>query len=593
MADSLKQSIKDKARQLGFTLAGVTTPEPPPHYKTFENWITDGKHGEMSYLASEKSRFRRADPKLILPECKSILVLAIPYHSPFPKGEGAGLRGRIASYAVGDDYHNILPEKLKLLVTFIEEQVGHPIPNRYYTDTGPILERDLAQRAGLGWIGKNTCLINPRAGSYFLLAEILLGIELEPDSPFVTDHCGTCTRCIEACPTECILPDRTLDARRCISYLTIELKNDIPEELRPLTQDWIFGCDICQTVCPWNRFAVEGDPAFATVIPLPTLTDELGITPAEFNGRFKKSPVKRAKRRGYLRNVAVAIGNNGDKKDLPALEKATEDNEPMVREHAKWAIANVITLPDNGGIPRRAYFPTKQSPIRRQSSIDEDLSDSSAPSFDFAPLRSGRMKNHMNKLLIATNNKGKVAEIQALLVDLNIELVTPNDIGLQLDVHEDGNTYAENASKKALAFAKASGLISLADDSGLEVDALDGAPGLYSARYSPKPGAKDQDRRAFLLQSLKGKPRPWTAHFHATLAIATVDGNVEIAEGQCPGEIIPNERGTGGFGYDPIFLLKELGKTMAELSMEEKNRLSHRAHAVQNAKPVLRKIFGL
>jgi epoxyqueuosine reductase len=371
LIESLKNSIKDRARQLGFILAGVTVPDPPPHYKTFENWIDKGQHGTMSYLASERSRLRRADPKLILPECKSILVLAIPYFSPLPLGEGPGVRaggeGRIASYAWGDDYHDILPKKLKAIVAFIEEQVGHPIPNRYYTDTGPVLERDLAQRAGLGWIGKNTCLINPRAGSYFLLAEILLGIELEPDPPFITDHCGTCTRCINACPTECILPDRTLDARRCISYLTIELKDDIPEELRPLMQDWIFGCDICQMVCPWNRFALEGDPAFASTIPLPTLTEELRLTSTEFNRRFKKSPVKRAKRRGYLRNVAVAIGNISDKKDLPALEKATEDDEPMVREHAKWAIANVIA--------RRAYFPTKQSPIRRQSSIDEDLAD--------------------------------------------------------------------------------------------------------------------------------------------------------------------------------------------------------------------------
>jgi len=348
LTELLKQSIKDKAGQLGFILAGVTTPEPPPHYKTFESWINHGQHGTMSYLSDERSRLRRADPKLILPECKSILVLAIPYSPPRPLGapqgcfaKGPGVRGQIASYALGDDYHDVLPKKLKALVAFIEEQIGHPIPNRYYTDTGPILERDLAQRAGVGWIGKNTCLINPRAGSYLLLAEILLGIELEPDSPFVTDHCGTCTRCIDACPTDCILPDRTLDARRCISYLTIELKEDIPPELRPLMQDWIFGCDICQAVCPWNRFAVEGDPAFSNLIPLPTLTDELGLTPEEFNKRYKKSAVKRAKRRGYLRNVAVAIGNTGNEEALPALQKALKDKEPMVREHAKWAIEQI------------------------------------------------------------------------------------------------------------------------------------------------------------------------------------------------------------------------------------------------------------
>jgi len=197
----------------------------------------------------------------------------------------------------------------------------------------------------------------------------------------------------------------------------------------------------------------------------------------------------------------------------------------------------------------------------------------------------------MNKLLIATNNKGKVKELQELLKDTGIELVTPMQIDLQLDVVEDGNTYAENATKKATAFANASGLISLADDSGLEVDALDGAPGLYSARYSPKPNATDADRRAYLLQNLQDQPHPWTARFHATIAIATPNGDVHLTEGICEGEIISEQRGTGGFGYDPVFLLSELGKTVAELSMDEKNRLSHRAKAVIKAKPILSQIF--
>lgn len=197
----------------------------------------------------------------------------------------------------------------------------------------------------------------------------------------------------------------------------------------------------------------------------------------------------------------------------------------------------------------------------------------------------------MKKLLIATNNKGKVIELQELLKDTGIELVTPADINLTLEVEEDGKDYAENASKKAIAFANSSGLISLADDSGLEVEALGGAPGLYSARYSPKPGANDADRRHFLLQNVKDKPRPWKAHFHATIAIAKPSGEVEVVEGNCFGEIIPEERGNGGFGYDPIFFLPEYNQTMAELSMEEKNRLSHRALAVMNAIPVLKKIF--
>jgi XTP/dITP diphosphohydrolase len=195
----------------------------------------------------------------------------------------------------------------------------------------------------------------------------------------------------------------------------------------------------------------------------------------------------------------------------------------------------------------------------------------------------------MTKLLIATNNNGKIKELQELLQDTRIKLVTPSQINLDLDVPEDGQTYAENASRKAIAFAKASGLVSLADDSGLEVEALDGAPGLYSARYGSPDGKKlsDAERRAFLIQNLQSKLRPWTARFHATIAIAAPNGEIHLAEGFCEGEIIPEERGTGGFGYDPIFLLPELRKTMAELSMEEKNRLSHRARAVMKAKPVL------
>jgi len=345
---TIEQAIKDQARRLGFPLAGVTTPEPPPHVSTFERWLEAGHHGNMGYLADDRARTRREDPRQILPECKSILVLAAPYADPksaeASEEADSAPRGRVAAYAWGDDYHNVFPPRLQQLVAFIEEQVGHPVPNRYYTDTGPLLERDLAQRAGLGWIGKNTCLINPKHGSYFLLAEILLGLELQPDTPLTTDHCGTCTRCIEACPTECILPDRTLDARRCISYLTIELKDDIPEEMRPLLGEWVFGCDVCQMVCPWNRFASpNGDEAFSPHpdVPRPQLIHELELTPEAFNRKFKGSPVKRAKRRGYLRNVAVAAGNSGDESTIPALENAGKDIEPLVREHANWALQKV------------------------------------------------------------------------------------------------------------------------------------------------------------------------------------------------------------------------------------------------------------
>ncbi len=300
----------------------------------------------MAYLGDERARARRADPRRILPECRAILVLAVPY--PDPKNALSAKKpnphGRISAYAWGDDYHLVLPQRLKALAAFIESVVGRAVPNRWYTDTGPILERDLAQRAGLGWIGKNTNLINPKHGSYFLLAEILLGIALEPDPPFAADHCGTCTRCIEACPTQALLPDRTLDARRCISYLTIELKDEIPPDLRPLLGEWVFGCDVCQNVCPWNRFATtDADPAFAprSNVPRPNLLDELSLTPQDFNRKFKDSPVKRAKRRGYLRNVAVALGNTGGPTAIPALKKAMDDPEPLVREHAAWALKRI------------------------------------------------------------------------------------------------------------------------------------------------------------------------------------------------------------------------------------------------------------
>ena len=350
----LTEKIKAEARRLGFELVGVTTPDPPPHFNVFERWLEAGRQGEMGYLATERARQRRSDPRRILPECRSILVLGIRYADPGParpdfqyQGESSrSLEGRVASYAWGEDYHEILPERLQALVDFIENQVGRPIPNRWYTDTGPILERDFAQRAGLGWIGKNTCLINPEGGSYFLLAEILLGIELDPDAPFTADRCGSCRRCLEACPTGCILPGRTIDAARCISYLTIELKGAIPPELRPQTGDWIFGCDVCQKVCPWNeRFStVGGDQAFE---PRPGvrnsgLIEELSLSPEDFNRKFKNSPVKRARRRGYLRNVAVALGNSGSREAVPELVQALlNEPEPLVRGHAAWALGQL------------------------------------------------------------------------------------------------------------------------------------------------------------------------------------------------------------------------------------------------------------
>lgn len=339
MSAELTRTIKEEARRLGFPLAGVTTPDPPPHWPVYENWLAMGRHASMAYLANERARAGRRDPRRLLPECRSIIVLGIPYAPPqsLPPPEDGRPRGRVASYAWGQDYHEVLPARLRALTDFIEARLGAPPPQRIYTDTGPLLERDLAQRAGLGWIGKNTCLINPHFGSTFFLAEILLGLDLEPDPPFAADRCGTCTRCLDACPTGCILPDRTLDARACLSYLTIENKGEIPPGLRPALGKWIFGCDLCQIVCPWNRFAPrQVDPAFAPrpETAHPDLIAELRLDAPAFNRKFKTSPIRRARRRGYLRNAAIALANSGHPDAAAALAQASQDEDALVRTHA-------------------------------------------------------------------------------------------------------------------------------------------------------------------------------------------------------------------------------------------------------------------
>lgn len=354
MPVTLSDAVKAEAHRLGFSLVGVTTPDPPPHYQAFERWLEQGRHGEMEYLAKTTARQRRADPCQILPNCQSILALGMRYSArridpALSEVSGAKKNeptGRVAAFAQGADYHDIMPPRLRELVAFIETQVQKPVSNRIYTDTGPVLERDLAQRAGLGWIGKNTCLINPRQGSHFLLAEILLDIELEPDFPIAGDLCGTCTCCIDACPTQCIQSDRMLDSRRCISYLTIELKGAIPVDLRAQIGKWIFGCDVCQQVCPWNlRFAAEdGDPELAprTGFPRPNLEGELQLTPQAFNIKFRGSPMQRPHRRGYLRNIAVALGNAGRESAIPVLASVMGgEPEPLVRAHAAWALGRL------------------------------------------------------------------------------------------------------------------------------------------------------------------------------------------------------------------------------------------------------------
>ena len=336
----LTEFAKTEALRLGFSRVGITTPDPPPHIEVYESWLNEGRHGEMAYLGTERARRRRADPREVLPDCASILVVAANY---LPRGHsGKG----VATYALGDDYHEVLTDRLKQLVSSLEARLGREIKNRYYTDTGPVLERELAQRAGLGWIGKNTCLISPEQGSYFFLAEVLLDLPLEPDQPIKTDHCGECTLCIEACPTDCILPDRTLDATRCISYLTIELKGTIPLELRTLTEEWVFGCDICQQICPWNlRFAEPStDPDFQArpFLQKPGTRDFLRLSKEDYRRKLGKSPLKRAKRTGLLRNAAIAAANSGDHSYAADLVRLfAQEEDPLPRAHAAWALGQL------------------------------------------------------------------------------------------------------------------------------------------------------------------------------------------------------------------------------------------------------------
>lgn len=336
----LSDFVKAESLRLGFSLVGITSPDPPPHLEVYEEWLAEGRHGEMAYLADDRARRRRANPREIMPECQAIVVLAANYLPEQSDQVG------VAAYALGDDYHDVLVERLRKLLASLEEAAGREIKHRYYTDTGPLLERELAQRAGLGWIGKNTCLINPQHGSYFLLAEVLIDLPLEQDQPIKTDHCGECVLCIEACPTNCILPDRTLDATRCISYLTIELKGAIPSDLRTQTGDWMFGCDVCQQVCPWNvRFAVPtADLAFQPRSFLQQVEpgDFLRLTPDGYRRELSKSPLKRAKRAGLLRNAALAAANTGGHSSIPPLmEVLAEESDPIPRAHAAWALGQL------------------------------------------------------------------------------------------------------------------------------------------------------------------------------------------------------------------------------------------------------------
>jgi epoxyqueuosine reductase len=353
----MKETIRQRALELGFDVCRFTTAATPASAKQFQNWLAEKQHGEMTWL--ERTAPKRIDPQKFLPGAKSIICLAASYATG-DKWQGTRDKmapaydschpslvtrhASIARYAQFTDYHHVLGEQLKILAQFVNQLCGDESRSLWYVDTGPLLERDLAQRAGLGFIGKHTNVISRQFGNWILLAEIITTLELEPDAPEEKNRCGKCVRCISACPTNAITAPFQLDARKCISYLTIELKGPIPIELRPVIGHRIFGCDDCLTVCPWNRFAREGKTMKAHArreLAALDLIELLQLDDAGFKSRFAGTPVLRTKRRGLLRNVCVALGNIGDKSALPALEKAAGDAEPLIAEHACWAMEQI------------------------------------------------------------------------------------------------------------------------------------------------------------------------------------------------------------------------------------------------------------
>ena len=338
----MKSSLRQYALALGFDDCRCTTAVPPARAAALHQWLAEERHGEMTWLA--RNADKRADPQKVLPGAKSIILLAASYHLDLQQGKpGAREIGIIARYARFADYHEVLAAPLKKLTDFVNRLGGTDTRSLWYVDTGPVLERYLAQRAGLGFIGKHTNLISRPLGNWFFIAEILTTLELEPDAPG-RNHCGTCSRCITACPTQAITAPYQLDARKCISYLTIELKGAIPIELRRAMGNRIYGCDDCLAACPWNRFAREGRLMKAQArndLTQPGLRELLRLDSAAFKSRFAATPILRTKRRGLLRNVCVALGNVGDETALPDLQIAASDAEPLIAEHARWAITEI------------------------------------------------------------------------------------------------------------------------------------------------------------------------------------------------------------------------------------------------------------
>ncbi len=334
----MKAAIRQRAAELGFDDCRFTSATAPASAEQFRHWLSQKQHGEMNWL--ERTAEKRADPQKVLPGARTVIVLAASYETAAPEPPPAQRQaGIVARYARFADYHDVLGGRLKTLTEFVNQLGGAGTRSLGYVDTGPLLERDLAQRSGLGFVGKHTNVISRRLGNWIFLAEILTTLELEPEAP-ETNHCGKCVRCLNACPTQAITAPFQLDARKCISYLTIELKGAIPVALRPAVGSRIFGCDDCLAVCPWNKFARAGHLMQAhgrADLREPDLLELLRLDDAGFKARFAGTPLLRTKRRGLLRNVCVALGNVGHAAALPLLEQAAQDPEPLIAEHAQWA----------------------------------------------------------------------------------------------------------------------------------------------------------------------------------------------------------------------------------------------------------------
>ena len=384
---ALSLRIKEQAQRLGFELVGISPVKLPPHGESFAEWLRRGFSGELEYM--KRTEELRRDPHRLIPWAVSLISVGMNYYTPFSRPPASQQpKGWISRYAWGDDYHELIKDRLESLLDHIRRIYNAPIEGKAFVDSGPVLERDFAGVAGIGWIGKNTHLISPERGSWFFLGELFVSIPLAYDRP-IPDRCGKCDLCLKACPTGAFAGPYVLDARRCISYLTIELKGFIPRHLRPLIGNHIFGCDICQEICPYNvkaRPTVEKRYAPRKELYTPDLIPLLSLDEEEFRRRFRGSPILRAKRRGLLRNVAVALGNTKNSEAVPALARVLDDRETLVRGHVAWALGQIGSPQAIGALEKR--LPVENDPAVRmeiQDAISEARNSTKTDNAESSP----------------------------------------------------------------------------------------------------------------------------------------------------------------------------------------------------------------